>query len=372
SIIGFVLVGLLLTVLMQSSAASMAVVLTLAEAGVQPLTEAAAALIGANVGTTATAIVAAIGATPDAKRAASAHILFNVLTAIVAFILLPVLIGAVALLGKAFDLGPSPAISLALFHTIFNILGVLLMWPLGERLAVFLLRRFRTHEEEISRPRFLDNNVASVPSLAADALQRELIRVGGMAVGGVRARLGAFIGTPGRPDESAALPALSRAVADFVTRVHRGSMSADTAQRLAGLLRVQRYYETCHEAAPEIATGHATVTALADSSLRHDILGLTAFADTLLARLDPGNESFAPLDEAQAEEFEARYQHLKAALLTAGACGEIGIPVMESLTRSFSTLRRVLDQAAKAARLLAEARDEAHDEAHNEPVPAAA
>ncbi|MBW7903557.1 MAG: Na/Pi cotransporter family protein [Rhodocyclaceae bacterium] len=353
SIVGFVLAGLLLTVLMQSSAASMAVALTLAEAGALPLPEAAAAVIGSNVGTTATALIAAIGATPDAKRAASAHILFNVLTGIVAFVLLPVLIQAVALLGDAFDLGPSPAVSLALFHTIFNLLGVALMWPLGDRLAVFLKRRFRTREEEISRPRFLDRNVASVPSLAADALRRELVRVGGMAVGGVRARLGALTGAPGRPDESAALPALARAAADFVTRVHRGSMSADTAQFLAELLRVQRYYETCHEIAPDIATGHATVAALGDSPLRHDILGLTAFAETLLVRLDPENEAFAPPDEAQAEEFEARYQHLKTALLTAGACGEIDIPAMESLTRSFSTLRRVIDQAAKAARLLA-------------------
>jgi phosphate:Na+ symporter len=356
SVLGFVLAGILLTVLMQSSAASLTIVLTLAQAGAIPLQEAAAAVIGANVGTTATALIAAIGATPSARRAAAAHILFNVLTGAVAFILLPVLIGVVDLLGDAFDLGSSPAVSLALFHTVFNVLGVALMWPLGERLAAFLLHRFRTREEEIARPRFLDNNVASVPSLAADALRRELVRLGGMAVGGVWARIGALTGTPGRPDESAALPGLNRAIADFVARVNRGAMSADTAQELARLLRVQRYYETCGEITPDIATGHAAIATLGDTPLHRDLIGVAELADVLLVQLNPDTEPFAPLSEAQAEEFETRYQRLKSDLLTAGACGEIDIAAMESLTRSFSTLRRVIDQAAKAARLLAELR----------------
>lgn len=356
SVLGFVLAGVLLTVLMQSSAASLTIVLTLAQAGAIPLQEAAAAVIGANVGTTATALIAAIGATPSARRAAAAHILFNVLTGAVAFILLPALIGVVDLLGDAFDLGSSPAVSLALFHTVFNVLGVILMWPLGEHLAVFLLRRFRTREEEIARPRFLDNNVASVPSLAADALHRELVRIGGMAVGGVWARLGALAGRPQRPDESAALPALSRAVAEFLTRVNRSSMADDTAHILASLLRVQRYYETCGETAPDIATGHEAIATLGDTPLHRDLLALTEFADTLLVQLNPDTEPFAPLGEEQAEEFESRYQRLKADLLSAGACGEIDMPTMESLMRSFSALRRVIDQAAKAARLLAQLR----------------
>ena len=352
SVFGFVLAGVLLTVLMQSSAASLTIVLTLAQTGAIPLQEAAAAVIGANIGTTATALIAAIGATPSARRAASAHILFNVLTGIVAFLLLPVLIGAVALLRDTFELDSSPAVSLALFHTIFNVLGVLLMWPLGERLAAFLLHRFRTREEEISQPRFLDNNVASVPSLAADALRRELVRFGGMAIGGVWSRLGLLAGHPGRPDESAAVPALNRAIAEFVTRVNRGSMSNETAQTLATLLRVQRYYETCGELAPEIATGHTAIADLDDTPLRRDLLGLIDFADTLLIQLNPDIEPFSPLADAQSDEFEDRYQRLKSDLLSAGACGEIGMETMESLARSFSGLRRVIDQSAKAARLL--------------------
>lgn len=355
SIVAFVLAGLLLTVLMQSSSASLAIVLTMAESGVLPLPDAAAAVIGANVGTTVTALLAAIGATANARRAAAAHVLFNALTGVVAFVLLPLLIGVVDRLREAFALDSSPAVSLALFHTVFNVLGILLMWPLAARLATGLQRRFRTREEEIAEPRFIDRNVASVPSLAVDALRRELIRVGGIAVGGIWSRIGILKGEPGRPDEAAALPELHRSIGRFVMQLSRGTMSADTAQTLAQLLRVLRYYETCGELAPDIATGHDAIAALGDTPLRRGLLELANFADALLVQLNPATEPFAPLGDAQADEFEQRYQRLKADILTAGACGEIDIDTMESLTRSFSTLRRVIDQSAKAARLLAPA-----------------
>ena len=357
SVLAFLLAGLLLTTLMQSSSAALAIVLTLAESGLLPLQEAAAAVIGANVGTTVTALIAVIGATPNARRAASAHVLFNVLTGVAAFLLLPALIAFVDLLREGFSLVQSPSVSLALFHTVFNILGVLLMWPLSTRLAAFLQHRFRTREEEIAQPRYLDRNVASVPSLATSALRRELVRFGGMAVGGVWSRIGLLTGDHGRPDDAVALPALGRTIADFVTRVSRGSMSAVTAQALANLLRVQRYYETCGELAPEIATGHAAVVALGDTPLHASVVAMAESADRLLVQLNPDTEPFAPLGPEQAAQFEADYQDLKEAILTASACGEIGIETMESLTRTFSTLRRVVDQAAKAARLLKPAQD---------------
>ncbi len=352
SVLAFALAGLLMTTLMQSSSASLAIVLTLAESGLLPLQEAAAAVIGANVGTTVTALIAAIGATPNARRAASAHVLFNVVTGIVAFVLLPALIAFVDLLRDSFGLDQSPAVSLALFHTVFNLLGVMLMWPLSSRIAAFLQHRFRTREEEIGQPRFLDRNVASVPSLAASALRRELVRFGGIAVGSVWSRVGLLTGADTRPDDSAALQRLERGIAEFVTRVSRSPMSARTAQTLASLLRVQRYYETCGELAAEIATGHAAVLGLANTPLGTRVVSMAESADRLLVQLNPDTEPFAPLSSEQSESFESDYQQLKAALLTAGASGEIDIDTMESLTRTFSTMRRVVAQAAKAARLL--------------------
>lgn len=93
-----VLVGIVLTVLMQSSSAALAIALTAAQGGLLTTQGAAAVVIGANIGTTVTALIAAIGATPAAKRAAAAHIAFNLLTGAVALLLLPWMVGLLAVI----------------------------------------------------------------------------------------------------------------------------------------------------------------------------------------------------------------------------------------------------------------------------------
>jgi phosphate:Na+ symporter len=347
--LAFVLVGLALTVLMQSSSAVLAVTLTLAQGGVLSLTAAAAMVIGSNIGTTVTALLAAIGATPNARRAASAHVAFNVIAATVALMLLPVLVHAVESVRTLLGAKASPAVSLAIFHSVFNVLGVALMWPLADRLTVFLQRRFRTRDEDAGQPRYLDSNVASVPSLAADAMRRELQRLGDMALTTAWARLGHWHGDDHRPQEAAAYEPLSQRIHDFVTGVNRGSMSESSAQALATLLRVQRYYDTCHELSAELAT--AAVRSY--EPLKAAILALLQLGEQLLLQLDPARPDFAPLDTVQANTFETDYQALKAGLLAAGAAGQLDIGRMDALMRSFSALRRIIAQGDKAAHLLA-------------------
>lgn len=173
----FLLVGFVATVLTQSSSAAIAIVLTAAAAGVLTIESAAAAVIGANLGTTSTALIAVLKATSNAKRLAFGHIVFNVLTGIVALTLLPVLLWLVALLGDALDIEGSPAAILALFHSVFNILGVAIMLPLAGRLEALLGRMFRSTEEDMGRPRHLDLTLPATPALAVAALNQELLRL---------------------------------------------------------------------------------------------------------------------------------------------------------------------------------------------------
>ncbi|HRF29419.1 MAG TPA: Na/Pi symporter, partial [Azonexus sp.] len=177
-IVAMVLVGILMTVLMQASAASLVIAFSAAQSGLVSIEAAAAVVIGANVGTTVTALLAAIGATSNAKRAAAAHILFNVLTGIVALLLLPWLLGLLGSVRELLGLDSAPAAKLALFHTAFNILGVLLIWPLADWLTKFLLGRFRSAEEDAAKPRYLDKTILAVPALALDALAREVRHLG--------------------------------------------------------------------------------------------------------------------------------------------------------------------------------------------------
>lgn len=125
SLLLMVLIGMALTTMMQSSSAAMALVLTALVGGLVGFEDAAAVVIGANVGTTSTALIATLGATSNARRLASAHVLFNVLTGLVALILLSPLLALVGWGASVLSLEHDPASRLALFHTSFNILGIL-------------------------------------------------------------------------------------------------------------------------------------------------------------------------------------------------------------------------------------------------------
>jgi phosphate:Na+ symporter len=127
-------VGALMTVLMQSSSAAMTVALTAAQGGLLDAQGAAAVVIGANIGTTVTALLAAMGATANARRAAAAHVVFNAAHRRGG--------AAAAALAdrrhghrcaRRWNCRPTRRPKLALFHTVFNVLGVLLMWPLADR-----------------------------------------------------------------------------------------------------------------------------------------------------------------------------------------------------------------------------------------------
>lgn len=341
-------VGALMTVLMQSSSAAIAIALTAAQGGLMTTQGAAAVVIGANIGTTVTAMLAAVGATPNARRAAAAHVVFNVITGVVALALLPWLIGALGVAREALGLPSDPAAKLALFHTIFNVLGVLLMWPLAAPLTRWLKARFRAREDDEAQPQFLDDNVLQVPSLAVDALTREVARIGHVALRMVHAAL-AGAEPPALARDRAVVTQLNAAVEVFVERMNRRAMPQHASERLAQILRVLRYHETAteqvHIAAPlrPVAADGPTLTRL-HSAFAQDTAALLALCDPQV----PEPETLT-LDAAS-ERMEAAYEDLKSALLAAGAAGGARLSSMEEALRRYSALRRAAQQATKARR----------------------
>ncbi len=375
-----VLIGVLLTVLMQSSSAALAIVLTAAQGGMLTLYGASAVVIGSNIGTTVTALIAAIGATPNARRAGAAHVLFNALTGIAALLMLPWLVVTMGWLANLLGLGRSMAVELALFHTTFNLMGVVLMWPLTARLTTFLQKRFRTQEEDEARPRYLDTNVLAVPTLAMDALERELRRLGVLAL---RMVAGAIAQPPAptltRDRNTADL--LQTAIAEFIVQINRKGMLQTSARRLPELLRVARYYEVAAENAMQAAVRTVASTVLQMEALS-DFYRQT---QTLLAAIDPqvnlphndvGAAARAPANatavvapaastvvsethtaaavdiDTALQSFEAAYQVAKAALLEAGAEGRFAAADIDNALQSTSGIRRAMQQAAKATQRL--------------------
>ena len=349
----FALIGVLLTTLMQSSSAALAVALTAAAGGLMPLTAAAAVVVGANVGTTSTALLAVLGATPNARRTAAAHVVFNLMTGVVALLILPWLLALIELLRAALELPAAPATTLALFHTSFNLLGVLLIWPFSARLVVFLEARFRTAEEDEARPHYLDDNVLAVPALALDALTREVQRIGGIALRMARAALSAEQGpTRTFAADKQTVDRLTVALGEFSSRLYRANLSRESAERLPAILRVARYYDTAAELAAEIGAAQAELVPPA-APLADEIAVFRLAAVRLFERADTAQMQFTPDTCAQAlREIEERYAPLKAALLVAGSQGTISVVAMENWLVQLSRTRRLAQQVAKAAQHL--------------------
>lgn len=167
-------IGFIMTLIMQSSSASMAMILTLVNAGVIPLALGAAAVIGANIGTTSTAVLATVGATPNAKRVAWAHVSFNLVAALGALILLPLVSEVFTVAFEKKLMGGNAAFWLAVYHSLFNLFGVLLMIPLEPRITRYLEQRFHRKEQEVLRLRFLDKTIVNMPPIALQSAVNEL------------------------------------------------------------------------------------------------------------------------------------------------------------------------------------------------------
>jgi phosphate:Na+ symporter len=129
---------------------------------------AAAFVVGANIGTTVTAILGAIGGIPDKKRTALAHLIFNVSTGVVTLLILPWLIWIVQRFAHSLD----AVVQIAVFHTLFNVLGVLIWYPFIDILTNFLNKFFK--KEELHVTEFIHNVSINIPDLALYALQKEI------------------------------------------------------------------------------------------------------------------------------------------------------------------------------------------------------
>ncbi len=169
-----ILLGVVMTVVMQSSSAAFVITLTALAADTITFEQAAAVVIGQNVGTTIKAYVASLNSTVPAKRTALAHIWFNLFTGLVSFLLFPWLIPAVLSLGKAMNI-EDLAILLSLLNTLMYLIGVLVIVPLLPYFTRFIERMVPDRSNQLVK--YLDPTVASVPAVAIEAARRTLIKV---------------------------------------------------------------------------------------------------------------------------------------------------------------------------------------------------
>ena len=182
TILSFLGAGTLITCVVQSSAAVMAITILLCSTGVLPIYMGIALVMGENIGTTATANLAALGAGTEARRAALAHLLFNVFGVIWVLVVFYPFVDMVSAL-----VGYNPAIAgqaeripvvLAMFHTCFNVLNTALLIgliPQIERLVCKLISENNAEARKPTTLHFISSGVMQTPEIAVLQAQKEIV-----------------------------------------------------------------------------------------------------------------------------------------------------------------------------------------------------
>jgi phosphate:Na+ symporter len=167
--------GIIITTILQSSSATLALILTAVAAGQIEYENALALAIGANVGTTITAVLGSFGSNVAGKRLAGAHFIFNLITGLLALAFIYPLANLVNIIAKGIHIGATDyTLKLAIFHTIFNVVGVLIMMPFVKILERGLLKFFKEiKDKDIDEPKYLNASVLKFPGAIISALINE-------------------------------------------------------------------------------------------------------------------------------------------------------------------------------------------------------
>ena len=171
-------IGIFATVVMQSSHATLVLILTALAAGQITYENALALAIGANVGTCITAVLGSLSANVEGKRLAAAHLIFNVTTGMVAIAFINQFLWGVETISAAVGIAATDyTLKLAVFHTLFNIAGVLLMSPLIGKLVVLLESTLRAKKATVVEPKYLSESSLEIPDVALESVRKETLHL---------------------------------------------------------------------------------------------------------------------------------------------------------------------------------------------------
>lgn len=174
----YILIGLLVTIVIQSSAATLAIVITALNADSISYINALSLAIGANLGTVLTAVVASFTSTQDAKRVAGSHVIFNFVTASIITIFIYQFKDFVDLIAPYFGISDDNyGMKLALFHTLFSLVGILVLSPFIPSIARFLERIIPQKVSSASKPKFLTPIVLESPDASLVSIKKEIINL---------------------------------------------------------------------------------------------------------------------------------------------------------------------------------------------------
>lgn len=177
-IIIYILIGAVATVIIQSSAATLAIIITALSAGSIIYINALSLAIGANVGTTFTAILASLASNENGKRVAFAHFLFNIITATIITLFIYQFKDLVDFLAPYLGISENNyGMKLSLFHTIFSLLGIIILSPFVNQIVKLSEKLIKKKVSALSKPKYLLDSNLNVPDTAIVSIRKESINL---------------------------------------------------------------------------------------------------------------------------------------------------------------------------------------------------
>ena len=169
NLLSFVLIGFVITAIIQSSSATMVITLTTLNAGAIPFNFAVAIIIGSELGTSIKTLVGSIGGISAKRRVALGNIIFNFVITVFAFAFMTPII---SLIQKTIEI-KDPLIGLVLFQTIINLIGIILFFPFLKKFSDFLENRFKNNQKTATF--YIQNISPKMPEIAVEVLEKETL-----------------------------------------------------------------------------------------------------------------------------------------------------------------------------------------------------
>lgn len=355
-----------ITALIHSSSATIGIVMGLGASGILSWETAIAFAVGADLGTTITSWMASLNLSKNAKRAAYAHISFNVIGVLV---VLALFFPALWALGSVLHMWgidpgtpvivdgqetfPGVPIAVGIFSIVFNIFNMIILFPFVSTFERVLSRVGHTSDDDVedySVPRYLSASAAADFNTALPAVQQEAqrhLRAGAVFLDIARSKPG----VPKDPTEhAAAADALSREIRAFSSRLFQDGLSRDQLDLVASLIEevdfTSSLSDTLYQIARRVKREPFSPAALKvlDQGLEHvdQALNRVLFDPAMQPRMPAGHSTLPPFEEL-------RWQVLTEAGIQAGEKGAL-LALLGSIERAENLVQRIVDERASVDR----------------------
>ena len=276
-----VLMGFAITAIVQSSSASMGMLIALASQGLIPVTAALPILYGENIGTCVTSLISSIGATRNARRAAIMHLTFNVLGSMIFMFILSKPIVAIVTVIDPID----AARQIANAHTLFNIINVIILLPFNKlivKLALKLVPESKDNkEDDLKTIKFIDDRMIETPSIALASIVKETIRMGEKSKESLNAAMDGVIDKSKEKTELSfkiekLINELQKSIINYLIKLSKASLDEESRETVDALFNTVNDIERIGDHAENIAELGKDIK---DSEISFSDVGLVELKD---------------------------------------------------------------------------------------------